>query len=893
MKAWQGLGGETDTIVEFDYDGVTPSDSLTSLSIPTRHPISIEAIDVNGNTRHYSFNLESDSPESYIVDDPFSLYARLNLEGRSLTSVLAERPDLRRRVGLGLDSENIRDLVEIVSALSGMPNLKRLNLDYNLISDFSPIASLTNLTELRLKGNNISDLSPLSGLTNLTELELDANNISDLSPIASLTNLTELDLSGNNISDLSPLSGLTKLTKLNLSGNSISDLSPIAGLTNLTELFLDRNNISDLSAVSGLNRLIGLDLSDNSISDISALAGLPRLRGLDVRANPLNYTSIYTYIPALQAPGVQVDFNPHTPTRLLKVSGDQHIAPGASLPIVVEVRGRGGGTFEGVPVTFTLTSGSGTLSTTATTTDRNGRAESTLTLGADLGTHTVEVSAAEIEQPVTFTIVGREGVIIIPDSNLRAKIGDALGKASADRISPSEIATLTYLNVSNAGIVNLTGLEHATNLTKLYLYRNNISDISAVSGLTKLTELALRGNNISDISAVSGLLNLTELRLGGNNISDISAVSGLLNLTLLWLGGNNISDLSVSGLTNLTELNLSYNSISDLSVSGLTNLTELNLSFNNISDLSGLAGLTNLAELNLSANKISYLSGLAGLTNLTRLSLYSNNISDLSGLAGLTNLTWLFLSSNNILDLSPLVADTGLQSGATVDVRYNPLIYTSIHTHIPTLQSRGIEVRFDDQAQPALLKISGDNQTGAAGAALANPFVVEMQSADGTRVAGILVAYVVTAGDGTLSTTYTRTDANGRAESTLTLGPNLGTHTVSASLPTIPARLRPGRVARKFQRQVTFYAIADTLPTEFLWSIPAGVSLIHVPLQVTTVDGVPGTITSISDLYDTLGGAGAVNLLITYDATTQAWHSYLGDISRGTAADRRLTDDIG
>ena len=74
---------------------------------------------------------------------------------------------------------------------------------------------------------------------------------------------------------------------------------------------------------------------------------------------------------------------------------------------------------------------------------------------------------------------------------------------------------------------------------------------------------------------------------------------------------------------------------------------------------------------------------------------------------------------------------------------------------------------------------------------------------------------------------------------------------------------------------------------------PSGISLMHVPLQVTAVDGVPRTIESIADLYDALGGADTVNLLITHDPKTQKWHSYLGESSRGTSADTVLTDNQG
>ena len=80
---------------------------------------------------------------------------------------------------------------------------------------------------------------------------------------------------------------------------------------------------------------------------------------------------------------------------------------------------------------------------------------------------------------------------------------------------------------------------------------------------------------------------------------------------------------------------------------------------------------------------------------------------------------------------------------------------------------------------------------------------------------------------------------------------------------------------------------------EYRLSIPAGISLIHVPLKVTAVDGVARTITSVSDLYDALGGTSNVNFLITYDSRTQEWRSYFVPSDKGGTGDARLTDDKG
>ena len=71
----------------------------------------------------------------------------------------------------------------------------------------------------------------------------------------------------------------------------------------------------------------------------------------------------------------------------------------------------------------------------------------------------------------------------IPDSNLRAAIADALGKASGDIITVADMLTLTLLSAPDANITDLTGLESAMNLKELWLAGNTISDISALAGL--------------------------------------------------------------------------------------------------------------------------------------------------------------------------------------------------------------------------------------------------------------------------------------------------------------------------------------------------------------------------------------------------------------------------
>ena len=57
VKSCRGLAGESDAIVEFDYDGVIPSDSSTGLSDPFAHRIFVEAVDSFGNAGNTRFEL--------------------------------------------------------------------------------------------------------------------------------------------------------------------------------------------------------------------------------------------------------------------------------------------------------------------------------------------------------------------------------------------------------------------------------------------------------------------------------------------------------------------------------------------------------------------------------------------------------------------------------------------------------------------------------------------------------------------------------------------------------------------------------------------------------------------------------------------------------------------
>ena len=567
-----------------------------------------------------------------------------------------------------------------------------LNLSENLLRGFLPdsLGLLTELTYLDLRRNQLTGLIPssLGYLTNLQTLALHENQLTGPIPssLGNLTNLTYLTLHNNQLTGNIPeeLGNLTNLTaELNLSRNELTGPIPasLGNLTKLTELYLFDNQLSGPipEALGTLVNLTELHLQDNQLT------------------GPIPLT--FRNLTKLEHLGLGNNADLCLPASLQEWAASRQLGDAQNLP--------------GCSSTPTIT-----------------------------------------------------------DANLRAVIADSLGKTSGEAITFADMAKLTRLDAPNKGILDLTGLEYATNLTwldlglasvndewvnsnaisdisplsgltnltVLLLSRNRVSEVSALSGLTSLEVLALASNSISNISPLSGLSSLQVLSLDNTSISDISPLSGLTNLEVLYLRSNSITNISplsgltslarlyldgnsitnispLSGLTRLTWLDLYNNSITDLSplsglsslqvlyldgnsitnispLSGLTSLRGLLLSNNSITGLSPLSGLTSLQVLSLSDNRISELSALSGLTSLTTLYLGRNSISELSALSGLSSLQVLDMDNNSISNLAPLVANTGLGNGDYVDVRVNPLSATSLNTHIPALQARGVTVQF-------------------------------------------------------------------------------------------------------------------------------------------------------------------------------------------------------
>ena len=328
---------------------------------------------------------------------------------------------------------------------------------------------------------------------------------------------------------------------------------------------------------------------------------------------------------------------------------------------------------------------------------------------ADTGDYALVVSNAfgSVTSVVATLTVIVPDEVIVPDKSLEASIRSTINNPS-DPLSPSDLAGLTSLTACNQDIVNLTGLEWATNLVSLSLSHNSITDLAPLEGLDSLIQLSVDDNHITDLSPLAGLSRITSLNVGDNLITNVADLSGLTNLSSLWLYGNSpdslttltnlngltclvlyncrIEDITpLAGLINLDYLELRWNPLTnaDTVLAGLTNLTTLylggvaisnlnflqalahldflNLDHNNISDLSVVATLPDLRSLDMGYNPLPDVSQVSPFTNLTALLLSGDSISDLASIQTLGQLTCLTLCSNQVSDLAPLTALTNLE----------------------------------------------------------------------------------------------------------------------------------------------------------------------------------------------------------------------------------------
>lgn len=532
--------------------------------------------DVNFEKRLIYLKIDSGTPDGKVLTSNISSLTSFQASSNSIT-----------------DFTGIQDFV----------SLKTLDCTGNYLTrlDISKNKALTNL---RCGFNRLVSLD-ITGHTSLTRLECGGNGLTSLN-VSKNVALTSLSCSENKIDSLD-VSKNVALTFLNCSKNQLTTLDVLKNVA-LTTLDCSENQLSTLDVSKNValkqfycdsNKLTNLDVSKN-IALNYLFCTSNQLTSLDVSKN-VALTQIYCHTNQLTS----LDFSKNVTLTSLFCSNNKLI-------------------------NLNLKSGKNVMLDFA-------GYNLSLINNPNLNCIQVDDKAYSDTYWIKFKDTSASyntdctPYTLMSDVNFENKL-IALGIDSgfADgKLPTSSIASLTYLDLSNSNITDMTGIKDFVALTYLDCNSNNIQTID-LSNNKLLTKLALYDNHLSSLDITKNT-ELVNFECSNNQISSID-LSQNTKLFHLGIGNNQLSNLDVSANIALQSLYCHNNNLTSLDLKNQTELLTLDCGFNKIStfDLSTntiLEGLycynMELTALDLSQNK--FLKTLNCIANqLTKLDISQN-----------------------------------------------------------------------------------------------------------------------------------------------------------------------------------------------------------------------------------------------------------------------------
>jgi len=217
---------------------------------------------------------------------------------------------------------------------------------------------------------------------------------------------------------------------------------------------------------------------------------------------------------------------------------------------------------------------------------------------------------------------------------------------------------LERLTLSGCALSTADGLETATSITYLDLSQNTIRDLTPLQSMTNLQEVYLQHNAVNDLTPLSGLKSITKLDVSFNLLATLNPIFNCTTLTTLGASNNTMTSLAgIDKLTALESFNIANNTLSDVSpIAACTSLKELDISSNMVSEISTLSALTKLETLTFTRNSVTELPEFAKDCALITIDGSHNKIESLNALKGLENLNNVFMDYNEELSsIKPLV----------------------------------------------------------------------------------------------------------------------------------------------------------------------------------------------------------------------------------------------
>ena len=453
MKAWRGLEGKKDVVIEFEYDGVIPSVGGTSLSYPTWHRISVTAVDNDGNAGYTSFDSDdSDEGAPYLDKLEVALFeispqyiAPLEGHTKDVTS-MAFSPDGTILASASWDGKvKLRDVAKR-KTIATITNIDPAYGLYGLEHGGHTLAFSPDGKTLALAAWSVAlwDIATQKKIANFSWFNSLSHSIAfspdgQLLAVLSSQNAWLYDVATFRILAriVVPASNFT-FAMFSPDGKTLA-LSSWHGMVQLWDV-KKRKTMAMLEGHVGGVR----SMSFSPDGTILASSSGEEIKLWDVATQEKIATLIdapygivfWVYSVAFSPDGTTLAAGSRKAIKLWDVVTQKKIA--------------------------TLRGSDSRVSYVAFSPDGTTFAS---------GSHDGSVLLWDMSDYVT-------PVVNIPDANLRSVIRDALGKSRFAPITVTDMASLTTLDASNRNIRELEGLESATNLTELNLTDNPLSSLS-------------------------------------------------------------------------------------------------------------------------------------------------------------------------------------------------------------------------------------------------------------------------------------------------------------------------------------------------------------------------------------------------------------------------------
>ncbi|EJQ0571346.1 MucBP domain-containing protein [Listeria innocua] len=246
-------------------------------------------------------------------------------------------------------------------------------------------------------------------------------------------------------------------------------------------------------------------------------------------------------------------------------------------------------------------------------------------------------------------------VVNIPDPYLKEGLKTIVGNPLLDELTEAHLETISTADISYmfgssgyavTGLVrDLTGLEKAVNMTKLYFSnQTEITNLNQIKNLPKLKKIVGITTGLNDIKALGEMPALEEVELGGDYITDFTPL----------LEKENLKSFSYNSYAWLDPAYHQIDNEEFTKFANLKSLETLDVTWNNISDLAALTADDHITHLNLSYNKFTNVAPIATMKKLKVLYLNNNNLTSIDSLNTLRGLSIAYADNNSITDLSKL-----------------------------------------------------------------------------------------------------------------------------------------------------------------------------------------------------------------------------------------------